>query len=800
MLKSHPNKFLGSHLKNTYIIGDRILKNKYLNFTTIDNDTLNNLNRICLLMHDAGKATSYFQNYIDDIEKGLDVSNYDDMKDHGLLSGILTYYVANKLYKDELLAYLALYIVSHHHGNLNNITDFCSKFRNQEVLDKLEKQYASIDRIELDNLYMSINLGTDFKDTSWKQISDSISIIKGIRFLKKLKEFKTSENFLVLNLLFSILIYSDKIEAIYHSANENIDNFIDNMIKNKCFEVSTVENYKLQKFGKPKEPLSLREKAYLNVSDNIKMAELNNKIFSINLPTGAGKTLAVLNAAILLQNRISNEKGYIPKIIYVLPFTSIIEQNYEVFCKVIGTDNEEIVLKHHYLADRNYMKETGEFYEYEIGEHFIESWDSQLIVSTFVQLLHSILTNRNRQFKKFHNIANSIIILDEVQSIPFKYWKLVREVFKLMAEHLGCYFILMTATMPLIFSEKEGEIIELASNKHCFFNGFNRIKLNCEMLDRQMDIDTFKQVVERDIKNNPEKSYLIVLNTINSSINIWNYLYNTFKDDYKMFYLSSNIIPKERQQRIKEIKEYKGRKIVVATQVVEAGVDIDLDVVYRDFGPFDSINQTAGRCNREGGENTGIVKVVDLVDANNRYKPYNSYVYDALLIEKSKEVLLGIDEIEERNIRELSEKYFQHLNKYGDDREGIEILDMIGNLSYKDAFEYTEDTEANKKVFSLIKQKFKAIEVFIELDEDAEKQWRKYEEVRQIKNRFERKKRFAEIKKDFMQYVINVPEATVKKHFKLDDEYIIYVSKNMLETIYDKQTGFMRGELEDYTM
>lgn len=800
MLKSHPNKSLKDHLENTYIIGDKILKNKHINFTIMDNDKLNNINRVCLLMHDSGKAMSYFQAYINDIEKGLNVEHYDDMKDHGLISGILAYYIAYKLYKDELFAYIVLFIISHHHGNLSNVTDFCSKFRNVEVLDKLEKQYDNIDKIELDNIYLYFNLNTNFNNTPWMEICNCISHLKNLRFLKKLKEFKIYENYLIINLLFSILIYSDKIEAIYHSVKEDINDFIEDMFNNYCFNLSIVENYKVKKFGKKTEPLSLREMAYINVSDNIKNVDLNNKIFSINLPTGSGKTLAVLNAAIILQNRIKNEKGYVSKIVYVLPFTSIIEQNYDVFCKVLGTDKEQTVMKHHYLADRQYIKESGSVYEYGIGEHLIESWDSRLIVSTFVQLLHSIFTNRNRQLKKFHNIVNSIIVLDEVQSIPFKYWELVKETFKLMSKYLGCYFILMTATMPLIFSEEGGEIIELASEKYSFFNSFNRIKLNCEMLDSPINLDIFKQIIEEDIKNSSGKSYLIVLNTIKSSIEIWKHLHKKFKNNYEIFYLSSNIIPKEKQKRIEEIKEYKGKKIVISTQVIEAGVDIDLDIVYRDFGPFDSINQTAGRCNREGEKEIGIVKIVSLVDDNNKEKPYSSYVYDTLLLERSKETLEGIDEIEEKKVIELSQKYFKELKKYGDDREGRELIDMISNLCYKDAFEYTEDTDKNKKVFSLIEQKFKAVEVFIETDEEAAKLWDKYQEIRKVKNRFERKRRFSEIKKEFLQYVISIPEEAVKKHFNIEDEYIINVSKNMIENTYDEQTGFMRGELEDYSM
>lgn len=801
MLKSHPRKTLKSHLENVCLIGDKILKNKIVSFTIIDEAKLQSINRLCLLLHDSGKAMQYFQDYIRDIEKELSVGNYSDMKDHGLISGILAYYVAYKLLDDESLSFIVLYVVSHHHGNLSNITDFYSRFRNQAVIDKLEKQYADVNKTALDSIYSELKLSTNFGNTAWTEILNTLNLLKSFRFINRLKKLKSKENYLIINTLFSLLVYADKIEAIYHSVGNDINEFISSMINYNCFGMDIVKDYKLKSFGRAGNPLNLREKAYIDVESNIKNLSLDNGVFSINLPTGSGKTLTALNAAIILQNKISEEKGYIPKIIYLLPFTSIIEQNYKVFCNVLNTDIEKTIIKHHYLSHRNYAKSSEDQYEYEIGEHFIESWDSQIIVSTFVQLFHSIFTNRNRQLKKFHNIINSIIILDEVQSIPFKYWNLIKEIFSLMFEHLGCYFILMTATMPLIFSEKDKEIIELASDKRAYFNSFNRLKLNCKMLKDHINIDKFNRIIEGDVIANSDRSFLIVLNTIKSSIAVWNHLEPRFRNLCKLFYLSSNIVPKEKQKRIDEIKNYKGRKIIISTQVIEAGVDIDLDVVYRDFGPFDSINQTAGRCNREGGKTPGIVKIVSLVDENNKGKPYSNYIYDSLLLDRSQKTLEGISEIEEKDIIFLSEKYFEQLHKYGDNQEGTNVINMIESLRYKDAFEYTENKDKNKKVFSLIKADFKAIEVFIEVDNDAEKVWQQYSVIKKTKDRFERKKRFSEIKKEFSQYVISVPEIAVKKHFNIDDkDFIVYVSKNMIDTTYDKFTGFIRGEIEDYMM
>ncbi|MDI3548461.1 MAG: CRISPR-associated endonuclease/helicase Cas3 [Halanaerobiales bacterium] len=216
---------------------------------------------------------------------------------------------------------------------------------------------------------------------------------------------------------------------------------------------------------------------------------------------------------------------------------------------------------------------------------------------TFVQLLESILTNNNRSIKKFNNICNSIIVLDEVQAIPHKYWLLIKRVFREIADQFNCYFIFVTATMPLIFNEEKGEIKELATDKVEYFMICDRIELDLSNYREEIDLDIFKKIIEADLKTEyPEKSFLFILNTIKSSIEIYNFIKHDL--EYKnVIYLSKNLVTKELTKRIEKIKNADEPLIVVSTQLVEAGVDIDFDRVYRDFAPLDSINQSCGRCN-----------------------------------------------------------------------------------------------------------------------------------------------------------------------------------------------------------
>ena len=541
-----------------------------------------------------------------------------------------------------------------------------------------------------------------------------------------------------------------------------------------------------------------RDEIYDDVMESVDNIKLEEKIFSINLPTGSGKTLIALKTALKLKERIMYEEGYNPRIIYVLPFTSIIEQNFDVFKDVLGIEESNVILKHHYLSERIYKWEKdGEIENYSdaISEHLVESWDSEIVVSTFVQLLHSIFTNRNRKLKKFHNMANSIIILDEVQSIPHRYWKLVRETLKSMALYLNCHFIFMTATMPLIFSEEDGEIYELAKGKRKYFEEFDRIRIDASRLDQKMTLEEFKAFLLDEIYEYEKDDFLIVLNTIKTSIEVFSFLKKEFEGEAEIYYLSTNIIPKERLDRIKKIKQSKNRKIIASTQMIEAGVDIDLDRVYRDFGPMDSINQTAGRCNREWCGKKGIVTLVNLVNENHNDKSYASYIYDNVLMEETKTALKDKAMIEEKDIFQLAEKYYRGLKNHGSD-ESEGLLNCIKELRYKEAFEYKEGKDS--QTFELIRQDFKTVDVFVEIDDEATKVWEEYKEIKQMKNRFERKRKLNKQKKDFYKYVLSLPEHAVRNQIEIDEKEITFISREMVCSTYDEDTGFIREIEKDY--
>lgn len=389
--------------------------------------------------------------------------------------------------------------------------------------------------------------------------------------------------------------------------------------------------------------------------------------------------------------------------------------------------------------------------------------------------------------KKFHNIVNSIIILDEVQNIPLKYWPVVREILLALSKYFNCRIILMTATKPLIF-ENNDFCKELVTNYDQYFktDELNRVELK---YIGENTIDDFYNNLPKLNLN----SYLFVFNSISSSL----YFYHKIKNikGYKKFYLSTNIVPKERSLRIKNIKRVitsnkktskKKRFIVVSTQMIEAGVDIDCECAYRDIGPFDSIIQVTGRCNRNSLlAKKGIVNIVRLKRQN--YRDYCT-IYDPVLNDISAKILSPDKIYSESEFLSLIDKYFAEAKTRM--YQNYSVINSVMQLNY-------DDDNSNSKnpisSFRLIENEdYYKRDLYIELDDDAKTIWQQYDGLKKIKDPFDRKNEFLKFRKDFYDYVISVPE----KYVNCGEEHptgIVYVPKDSLEFCYDNETGWKRN-------
>lgn len=481
-----------------------------------------------------------------------------------------------------------------------------------------------------------------------------------------------------------------------------------------------------------------------------------------------------MSAALKLKNKIGKDM----KIIYCLPFTSVIDQNYNDYkraikeIKQVDDVSSKDILKHHYLSPKDY-KDEELYYEADEGRFLTQNWNSQIVVTTFIQLFTTLFSNRNSDLIKFNSLSNSIVLLDEVQSIPYKYWKVINLYFKEISEKMNIYFIFVTATQPLIF--KKNEIKELAAHSEYYFKQCKRTKLIIK--EEEMSKEDFFCYVKEIINENPNKNILIIVNTIKLSQELYEEILN--EDSREYIYLSTSIIPKERKNRIDKVKKSTNKNVVVSTQMIEAGVDIDMDIVIRDIAPLDSINQSAGRANRESrGLYLGEVHIVK-VRGNTQLMA--KYVYrDDIILQATQKALKNRDIILEEDYKEISDKYFCELNENKSDK----ISDELSNYIYQLEFEIVEEK------FKLIDEQDK-IQLFIELDDEATIIWDSYKGYLNIKNPFERRNKLESIKGEFYKYVISVFRNKSRENIECG---IGFVSKYQLENTYDQNFGYKSKE------
>jgi CRISPR-associated endonuclease/helicase Cas3 len=818
-LLSHPDKLLIDHLRNVGKMASKTVADKSLNL--VESNQLKDMAYIIGITHDFGKATKFFQNYIleKDEKKRRSLKSIETTH-HGLLSAFFTYSLVKEYLKQskieggisEHLPIISFLAVKRHHGNLLNAMDEISDVDadEEDVLRTAEKQIETMDIAELGDMLSAlvlegnINLNINIKDVK-------NYILKGImtdifnekRQVRNLGDKDDIFPYFLNQFLYSVLIDADKTDAGLDGISlDRLD-----------IAGDLVDIYRANHFmGNSENINSLRNQIYEEAMDRIKSWNLNQKIISLNVPTGTGKTLTALSMSLKLRERLEKEKNIKPRIIYSLPFLSIIDQNYGVFDGVIfpkeqsesdtikppanpcdetedetkpkGTHKDSrLLLKHHHLADVSYETDDEE-YEADKSLLLLEGWNSEIIVTTFWQLFNTLFSNRNRQLRKFNKLANAIIILDEVQAVPHRYWQLIHDALTLLCDKFNSYVILITATQPLIFEEGAGEIQEIAERKEEYFRSLDRIDL-MPMIEKSLSLDEFKAILKNDLENEKDKDFLIVLNTINSATNIFDYISGLELENTKMCYLSTSVVPKERLKRINQIKETKGsagpRKVIVSTQLIEAGVDIDADRVYRDFAPMDSINQVAGRCNRgSSNKEKGLVSVFILKDDR---KEFYKYIYDPFLIEKTLEILRPKKgPIKESEFLELNNKYFKAVKRGMGEKDSKDSLDCITGLAFKDL----------SKKFKLIEDDLPTLNVFVELDEAAEKIWKQYQNLRHEKNNLERTKRYLKMKKCFSDYLISAPKKFAGP-LVIDDSNIGHISRVELDNFYDKNTGFKRS-------
>ena len=403
-------------------------------------------------------------------------------------------------------------------------------------------------------------------------------------------------------------------------------------------------------------------------------------IFQLTVPTGGGKTIASL--AFALQHAVENQMDHV---IYVIPYTSIIEQNAEVFRRILGDQN---VLENHYNVD---YESSEELKPMQLAS---ENWDKPVVVTTNVQFFESLFANKSSRCKKLHNIANSVIIFDEAQMLPTDYLKPCIAMMEELVGNFRSSIVLCTATQPALtsFFRRKMPVTELCPRVEEQFRFFERVTF------KNVGIVSEDELIE---KLEREDQALCIVNTKKRAQRIYQKM-----NGKGVFHLSTTMYPKHRRrilEKIRKLVKNGERCILVSTSLVEAGVDLDFRAVYRQLAGVDSMIQAAGRCNREGKRDAKDSFAYIFQFEEKEYVPGQQ-----LQIDVSKMLLSGGVDIS--SLRGI-EKYFEALYHFRGE-----------SLDKKKIF---EEFKKQKYNFAKAAREFKLIEentltVFVSREDEAE--------------------------------------------------------------------------------
>lgn len=668
--------------------------------------------------HDFGKYTSYFQNRLPPKKIKPPKKAYGN---HAFLSALLGAFVARARFPDDPLAALLVYLAIHrHHGHLVTPSEVmpqdrylqdAPEFRRIEQLGlRLGGEELRAIHVQIDDIQKSPHCSqimTEMQDLGiaeaeaflqqeawWQVLGELRQIYDGT--LKRQRDTALADkSYWHQLLLFSALIDADKhISAAASEGRELRENTrvpIPPMLVDKHIAKLPLPEGELS--PTQKRLYEVRSAVYEEATSAVGQAPIGMLypgLLSLTAPTGSGKTLTALGCALRLRKRVHHERGVLPRIIYALPFVNIIDQNHEVIREVLARLDDfhvhpsRYLLKHHHLAPLAFQDDESR----SLDEALLltESWESEIIVTTFVQLLESLITNRNRALKKLHNIAGSIIILDEVQSIPFEQWRLIGHALTTLTEHLGCTVLQMTATRPHMLQNAR----ELLEQPERHFKGLSRTVIT------PVDVRTFDEAQALILEQkDADTSMLVILNTVASAVELYRRLRDQFvpysevrrlrrSGRCPIIHLSTNITPWQRAHRVRLLRRYMkrgGKPLVIATQVVEAGVDLDFDVVVRDQGPLDAIVQAAGRCNRTGSAlKPRQVFIIELERDNGQLD--SPLVYGTILPDITRRLLT--EPLEEATLYEQLESYFGELPSRLSDDKFSGYIDAIRQLRFDD--------------------------------------------------------------------------------------------------------------------
>ena len=626
------------------------------------------------MLHDKGKESDAFQSYIRK-ESGFTPEAKCSLEhNHAFVGGI----IAKSIYGKGSESLLCNQIISHHSG----LHDYC------QIEETLKKDIPS----DVNRCVEKIHLNRP--PFSFSQIKGSKGMTPDANHLSRM--------------LFSCLVDADYLDTELFMDEKSARKRINGISLQSLLPLLETYIDNLQKRSSESEVNAIRRTVQERC---VSVSNVEKGFYSLTVPTGGGKTLSSLVWA--LRHAVHNG---MKRIIIAIPYTSIIVQTASILKQIFG---EGAVLEHHSNFDPQSLKSKEMQHKAKLAT---ENWDYPIVVTTNVQLFESMFSNKPSDCRKLHNIVNSVIILDEVQTLPTDYLQPIVDALKSYQRMFGISVLFTTASQPVLSGLIEG------CNPKAAFQGIDNITeiipkeyvLNDKLRRVRLEIDntgsTYNEIADQLSQHN---KVLCIVNTRNDARE----LFERLPKEGLTIHLSRMMCPRHVSKAIQEIQQALSDNSetvirVVATQLIEAGVDIDFPVVYRQEAGLDSILQAAGRCNREGKLDMATTYVFSLseehklygsiIDANNarlNMVNVNDWFASEAMTEYFRQLYCRKETFDKKDIKTLLYKPTEMC--FAEAAKEFRLIEETGKTVYvnmDDSLELVERLKNNGITYSLMKQ------------------------------------------------------------------------------------------------
>lgn len=764
--------------------------------------------------HDFGKINSQFQ--IDkmlneEILKMEDKYNISGVlgSDHSLLSAsmFIAYYFGKIIVLIETvetkkivilleILFSLSYTISKHHGNLDSFEEYIEKLsRNSEenILKELKNISLSNDGIILQAFLKKETIPVFF------------NFIEIYISERKNKENISSEEamaiFTLTKMMFSLLIASD-----YYSTNEfmqeikykNFGNMGNTDIIKKEYEnseiIKSIRNKEKNGIANNKDINNFRTKIFLEAEKNLEKNKDSN-IFFLEAPTGSGKSNTALNLSLKL---LSEDRK---KIFYVYPFNTLVEQNMNTLKNIFG--NNEEVIKNIAVVNSVTALTNKDSRDIPIEEYSDILMDRQFlnypfIVTTHVGIFNSLVGNTKEDCMPFYQLANSVIVFDEIQAYKNTIWTEIIKILNSYAKLLNIKIVIMSATLPnlsyLLDEEEKNNISKLIENRDEYFNNAifkNRVEVNYDLLSEQKieyeellehivenSLNSQKILIEFISKNDAKKFFELCEN--NEDLNV----------NHEILILTGEDNKARRNSIIKKINNKDKKIILISTQLIEAGVDIDVDVGYKNISGLDNEEQFLGRINRSC-KKSGKAYFFYLTDAKKVYK--NSIIIENKLNLFSDEMR---DVLENKNFDVFYSKVLEILKRKAKEKINNDNFEtIIFNKKFrllKERMQLIEEQDDKKTYFfnrTLTDEEIEEIGENI----DGSEVWERYVNILKEENYAKKIVELSKIREKMMYFLYEVKK-NVELNYSDIKGSIIYIDdgdKYFIDGVYTGGEGDM---------